>query len=93
MSFKNPKGKTTLASLAFASVFMRLISPMNRGNKKANQRRRGWSSPHIGAKEHERAKRCYMVTTFGGLANPGNKNPRTVPTLGQASKSLVNYPF
>ncbi|MDB5973521.1 MAG: hypothetical protein JWR07_281 [Nevskia sp.] len=49
--------------------------------------------PHIGKKEQERAKRCYMVNVFGGLANPHNKNPRSAPTLSQASQWFRNYPF
>lgn len=46
--------------------------------------------PHIGAKEQERAKRCYMVNTFGAPANPHNASPRPTPTLAQAARL---YPF
>lgn len=54
------------------------------------KRRSRWATPHIGAKEQERAKRCYMVNVFGGPSNPYNKNPRSAPTLSQAAR---NYPF
>lgn len=39
--------------------------------------------PHIGAKEQERAKRCYMVQTFGrGIL-------RSAPTMCQSAKPRI----
>ncbi|PRZ56145.1 hypothetical protein BX589_102346 [Paraburkholderia fungorum] len=43
--------------------------------------------PHTGAKEQERAARCYMVSTFPAGA------PRSAPVLCQANKSFSTYPF
>lgn len=42
---------------------------------------RGKYMPHIGAKEQERAKRCYMVQTFG------HGRLRSAPTMCQSAKS------
>lgn len=38
-------------------------------------------TPHIGAKEQERAKRCYMVSAF--IGGP----PRSAPVMHQFSKT------
>lgn len=73
---------------------VRTVSPQITKRKKVSGgKRRIVTSkymPHIGKKEQERAKRCYMVNVFGGLANPHNKNPRSAPTLSQAARP---YPF
>nr|WP_132454242.1 hypothetical protein [Paraburkholderia sp. BL8N3] len=61
------------------SAKRRRVAPSPR--KKASNR-----MPHIGAKEQERAKRLFMVSTFGGPSNPFNESPRCAPTLCQMSK-------
>jgi hypothetical protein len=38
-------------------------------------------TPHIGAKEQERAKRCYMSATFNA-----NGEPRSAPIMHQVGK-------
>jgi hypothetical protein len=39
-------------------------------------------NPHIGAKERERAKRCYMSPTFDYISG----NPRSAPVMHQIGK-------
>jgi len=69
-----------LAAAAFGQFQSAIGKPARRG--KTSRARRGWSTPHIGAKEQERAKRCYMVSTFP------NGTPRSAPVMCQAAKSI-----
>ncbi|CAE6811164.1 hypothetical protein R69746_05626 [Paraburkholderia aspalathi] len=71
-----------LAAAAFGQFQHAIGRPGRRG--KTSHTRRGWSSPHIGAKEQERAKRCYMVDTFP------NGTPRSAPVMHQSAKP---HPF
>lgn len=63
----------------------RVTSNSKRGRQltgaKAPSKSRSKYMPHIGAKEQERAKRCYMSSTF----NAGGA-PRTSPVMHQVGK-------
>lgn len=62
----------------------RVTSNSKRGrqmNSYGGPRNRSKYAPHIGAKEQERAKRCYMSSTFGISGNP-----RCAPVMHQAAK-------
>jgi hypothetical protein len=62
----------------------RVVAGSKRGRQmtgaKAPSRSRSKYKPHSGAKEIERAERCYMVDTFP------NGSPRCAPTMCQAAK-------
>jgi hypothetical protein len=45
--------------------------------------------PHIGAKEQERAKRCYMTRVHGDYPFA----ERSTPTMCQANRSFDKFPF
>jgi hypothetical protein len=51
-----------------------------------------YTTPHIGAKEQERSKRCYMETHFQPVEAPDKRgfqtcHPRSAPVLCQMSKA------
>ena len=93
--------KKTSMNAAFALIaaaeFGQFQHAIGRGSRrgKSSSTRRGWSTPHIGKKEQERAKRCYMshhhnqhVVDIASLmgADDWPALRRSAPTLCQMGK-------
>ena len=79
MKAKSTNAAFALIAAAAFNQFQRAIG-IRMPSKKTPKARRGWTTPHIGAKEQERAKRFYMVDTHPSGA------PRSTPTMQQHSK-------